>query len=197
MMMRTTALPLTLIGLVACAPATPPRTPSNEFPGAIIDTGYRAEVNDCDKVNFGFEASSTGYLTDGYSGFGTYEYVSFPEALTTVTLRGCDPGPSPEFITLTYFGVGRVDVGTYPVSMTANTDGEAFLFSFSNVAEGTLANCSELASGEVTIESSSADEVTGSFTVSVGCRDLANLVGSLPGETQFTGTFSTNNIGLE
>ncbi len=188
---------LLALGLIAtgCV-ASPQRESTISMDPAVIDSGYTATPNNCETPRAPFMAESAGYHEGLYEGFGVYRYDSF-NGLTSITLRTCNPGPQPEFLKINFFGASRMDVGEHTVTGTAQQDGLGVDFIYTLDMQDDTVRCSELPSGVVNIESSDAERITGTFEITLGCRDLGNSSMDELGPTVFAGAFEALNNGAE
>lgn len=185
---------LLLLGLLGACTARPDRPDPAEFPGADDDGVEPPVPNNCTTLVEAFDVAGSGYVERSVSGFGLYEYRSAPNRQTSIYLRACAEGvPSELAIALHYYGVARIEPGDYAFTRLAEEDG-GFLFAFTDDA-GDL-NCSEQPTGVVTITDATFDRLEGELRVNVLCTD-SSLLGRIPRESTFTGTFAATNIGPE
>ncbi|HMV69732.1 MAG TPA: hypothetical protein PKA64_23015 [Myxococcota bacterium] len=164
-------------------------------PGGTDDEGNLPVPNNCNTLTHVFSASSTGYVERAFDGFGEYEYRSDAGQITTIYLTVCPEGRPPATLAMSYFGVARLEQGDYNISRTAPIDG-GFTFAYSDPSRSGELTCNDDPHGTVIIDSIDYEQASGSFEVDTRCMD-DSLVGRIPRDASFSGTFSANNIGVE
>lgn len=185
-----------LIGLAfAGCQARPDRVDPNDYEAARGETGLAPIPNNCNTLQYTFEAEADGYVNGQVSGFATYEYRSILDQITSIYLNVCGDPTDIRAITLSFFGVTRVEEGEHPVSRTAVEEG-GFLFGVSDANPDRPVNCGDNPTGTVTIDDADFRQVSGSVDITSGCIDEEAL-DRVPRPTRFTGTFTANNIGVE
>lgn len=164
-------------------------------PGGTDDEGTLPTPNNCETLTHEFTASAVGYVTEELGGFGEYEYRSDAGQITSVYLTVCPEGGTPRTIAMSYFGVARLEPGDHEVSRAAPLAG-GFTFSYTDPRGGKQLGCNDKPTGTVTIDAIDFEQVSGSFEVTARCVDN-DLIGRIPQDTMFSGTFSANNVGVE
>lgn len=164
-------------------------------PGGTDDAGNLPVPNNCETLTHEFQASATGYVAEELSGFGEYEYRSDAGDITSIYLTVCPIGAVPRTLALSFFGVARLEPGNHDVSRLAPIDG-GFTFSYTDPRGGAQRTCNDSPVGYVQIDAIDFEQVTGSFEVDTRCMD-EDLVGRIPQDVTFSGTFAANNIGVE
>lgn len=164
-------------------------------PSAASDTTEPPVPNDCTTLTEPFSATTTGYVATELAGFGTYEYKKAAGDLTSIYLNSCPDGPSAPLVALQYYGVDRLVAGTFEVDQRAAVNG-GFVFNFTNPNGGDPVTCNDKPTGTVTVDSIDFERMVGSFDITVRCIS-DELIGRIPQETVFVGTFEARNVGYE
>lgn len=191
--------------LVGCQ-VVPERQPLDAFPTAVDDTDLAARPNNCGQRSHPFDVQLTGYLPDNVLlreelvGFADYEFESVPFNLTSIILRVCEDGDedqpsSVRTLALNFYGIARVDPGEYEVTRFAAEDG-GFIAAYTDETEETVINCNDKPTGSVTIDESGFESISGSFDIDIRCIN-EQVLDRIPRDSNFSGTFSARNTGVE
>lgn len=164
-------------------------------PSAGADTAGPPIPNNCDTLSHPFEVVAEGYVAETITGFGVYEYESGGNQVTSIYLSSCPGGASTRLFSLQYYGVDRLTANSYAVDQKAEEEG-GFDFVFTDPRGGNPFSCGDIPRGTVTIDSIDLEQLSGSFEVDARCISEA-LIGRIPRDVRFTGTFSANNVGFE
>lgn len=190
---------LVVLSLLAACSARPDRVDPADYPAADAEDITVPTPNNCDTLAGTFQITASGWLETTYEGFATFEYRSSPNRQTTLYFTPCggdtDATEDPEVVAMAinFFGAGRLEQGEHPFTRLADVDGGAN-FTYTESASDT--NCVDQPAGTLEVTSSTFSRVKGSFDVTVGCLD-PDLLGRIPRETTFRGSFEATNIGKE
>jgi len=178
--------------LVGCSDR-PPRPDPTELPGRDDDELEVPIPNDCLTRVATFELGGTGYVEGEWEGIGLYEYRS-PSKQTAFYLRECD-GEAATGVAwaMHFYGVARIEPGSYPFDRLAEFNG-GVTFAYTDEEAGVT--CTDQPTGTLNISKADFWTVKGDFSVTVGCMS-DELLGRIPRETVFTGTFKARNVGVE
>jgi hypothetical protein len=163
----------------------------DDLPAPVIVT------NNCSETVAGFELAMSGVDDASVTGFGIYEYTSTPDAMTSIYLQTCsrEGEAQPRLLSLGWYGLDRIPVGSIPVRADAAEEGGA-VFAFNDKrTQGSWVGCNHQQTGSIEVTTSTFERVEGSFTVSAWC--ITTEAPRSPIVTTFTGTFAATNVGVE